>query len=95
MKGKAQLGKVSNAQRELFLKELRLRGAYVDPMTKIKKNLMKNECPGNEVDWKWQTNFNPKLFTAPDWSKDDAEETLRKLDVLRCSRVENDDCTSL
>ena len=89
--GKAQLGLACNTQRELLLEELLLRGIAVDrkmSITKLKYILMNNEYPGDSDSWKLQNFFNPKLFNAPDWSKDVMQQSLEKLSVFRSTRVE-------
>ena len=85
------MGLVHNTQRELLLEELLLRGIAVDrkmPITKLKEILMKNEYPGDGDAWKLQKFFKPKLFNAPDWSKDVMQQSLEKLRVFRSTRVE-------
>ena len=91
LSGKVQLGLVHNSQRELPLEELLLQGIEADrkmQTTKLKEILMKDEYPGNDDGWKMLKYFKPKLFSAPDWSKDVVAESLEKLRVLRSARVE-------
>ena len=48
---------------------------------------MKNDHPQND-DENTENFFKLALFTAPDWSKGIVDEILKKLDVLRRSRLE-------
>ena len=67
--GKVQIGKVTNAQRELLLEELCLYRVLVDEKKKItilKQILMKNEHSENNNDWKIAKFFKPTLFNAND-----------------------------
>ena len=59
-----------------------------EKITIVKEILMKNEHSDSNNDWKTAKFFKPTLFFAQDWSKDVVEETLKKLDVLRRSRLE-------
>lgn len=88
--GKVQLGNVTNVQRELIIEELLIRGISVDTkekITKMKELLVNNEFP-NTLNWKKEKFFTPKLFTAPDWSRDVVDETMTKLNELRRLRTE-------
>jgi hypothetical protein len=87
--GKVQLGKITNAQRELLIEELKMRNITVsrnELITKMKAMLIADEHP-NTSDEKLKKFFFPKLLTAADWSKDNLEATLVKIEELRSCRL--------
>ena len=87
--GKVQLGTVHNDQRDLVLEELSLRNIDVDVKEKItvmKKLLIENEHPNPTVDPNDKKCFLPKFLTAMDWMKDNLNETLAKIVVIRRER---------
>jgi len=87
-----QIGKITNAHRELLIEELYLRGIVVDKkelITRMKVMLINNKHPNSKNDEE-KKYFNPKFLTAADWSKDSLDVTLAKLRIIRSGRLMND-----
>ena len=83
--GQVQIGTITNAQRELMIEELYLRGIVVgrkELITKMKSMLVQHEYPNLKCK-AMKKYFFPKLLTASNWSKDVVDVTLLKINEMR------------
>ena len=83
--GKLQIGKIANAQRDFIIEELNLRFIVVERMeltTKMKSMFITHEHP-NTKDENARKFLGPKLITASDWSIDNLDQKLVKIDHER------------